>query len=139
MSIKIKYGNDNIKIENIKFIYIYVLDRRIIMKLYHGTSVINGILILKNGFDINKSGSNWGVTYGKGIYFTPNYETARFYAGNDGMVISLNININPFYLTKDVKPNSKKKPKIPEGYDSLINPNGDEVIILNMDVFNVIQ
>ena len=48
------------------------------MLLYHGTTKENAINILKDGFDFEKSGSCWGNTYGKGIYFTPNYETARF-------------------------------------------------------------
>ena len=38
------------------------------MILYHGTSTINALNILKEGFDLKKSGSNWGKTYGKGIY-----------------------------------------------------------------------
>ena len=53
------------------------------MILYHGTTMINALSILKNGFDINKAGENWGTTYGKGIYFSPNYETAQaFYLPN---------------------------------------------------------
>ena len=65
------------------------------MILYHGTSIENALSIFKNGFDINKSGENWGTTYGKGIYFSPNYETAMFYANSDesnpGIVISINV------------------------------------------------
>ena len=72
------------------------------MLLYHGTSKKNGINILKKGFNFELSGSCWGNTYGKGIYFTPNYETARFYAENDGIVISLNIKIKPLFLEKDI-------------------------------------
>ena len=48
------------------------------MILYHGTTIQNALSIMKFGFDINKSGENWGTTYGKGIYFSPNYETAEF-------------------------------------------------------------
>lgn len=101
------------------------------MLLYHGTTKENAINILKDGFDFEKSGSSWGNTYGKGIYFTPNYETARFYATNDGIVLSLNIEIKPFFLVKDISPSSKKKIKIDrEKYNCIVSPNKDEYLIL---------
>ena len=106
-----------------------------IYKLYHGTSAKNALSILKNGFDLEKAGENWGTTYGKGIYFSPNYETAKFYAGEDGIVLSFNLQINPYELKKDIRPNSKRKIKIPFEFDSIINPNRDEVIVTNKDVF----
>tara|TARA_Y100000816_G_scaffold244366_1_gene191966 strand:- start:734 stop:1078 length:345 start_codon:yes stop_codon:yes gene_type:complete len=111
------------------------------MLLYHGTTLDNALSILKNGFDINKAGNNWGITYGKGIYFSPNYETAYFYANNNmskpGIVISVNIDLVPYILKKDISPNQKKKFKLPKDkdYDSIISPNGDEVIIINDKVF----
>ena len=64
---------------------------------------------MQNGFDFEKVGNNWGKTYGNGIYFTPNYETARFYAGENGIVLSFNLNLNMYKLTYDISPNSKKK------------------------------
>ena len=100
------------------------------MLLYHGTTSSNGISIIKNGFDFSKAGSNWGKTYGKGIYFTPNYKTAKFYAGEDGIVISMDIKINSYKLTRDYSPNSKKKINIPHGCNCIINKNNDEYIIL---------
>lgn len=103
-----------------------------IKKLYHGTSIQNGLDILKSGFDFEKSGSNWGNTYGKGIYFTPNYETARFYAGEDGIVISKELEIEVYYLKRDISPNSRKKIKMPDNgnYNCIVNPSGDEYLIL---------
>ena len=112
------------------------------MILYHGTSMINALSILKKGFDISKAGENWGTTYGKGIYFSPNYETAQFYANSDpvnmGIVISINLDLNPYILKKDISPNQKRKFTLPKGkdYDSIVNPNGDEVIIIDQSVFN---
>jgi len=102
------------------------------MFLYHGTSMINALSILKNGFDLNKAGSNYGSTYGKGIYMTPNYETAKFYAGNDGIVLRLNIDVIGYELKKDISPNSKKKIKLPKdkNYNTIISPNKDEYLIL---------
>jgi|TARA_B100000787_G_scaffold136222_1_gene105033 hypothetical protein len=102
------------------------------MILYHGTSCNNAISILKKGFDFNKIGSNYGITYGKGIYFTPNYETAKFYASENGIVVSINVNIIPYYLNKDVSPNSKKKIKIPKdkNYNCIVSPSKDEYLIL---------
>ena len=111
------------------------------MILYHGTTMQNALSILKNGFDINKAGNNWGTTYGKGIYFSPNYDTALFYANSDesnlGIVISINVDLNPFILKKDFSPNQKRKFRLPKdsNYNSIINPNGDEVIIIDQSVF----
>ena len=79
------------------------------MFLYHGTTIENALSILNNGFDFSKVGSNWGNTYGNGIYFSPNYETARFYAREEGIVLKFDIKIIPQYLEKDYSPNSKKK------------------------------
>lgn len=113
------------------------------MILYHGTTMINALSILKNGFDINKAGENWGTTYGKGIYFSPNYETAKFYANSDpkiaGIVISITVDLNPYILKKDISPNQKKKFRLPKdkNYDSIINPNGDEVIIIDQSVLHL--
>ena len=113
------------------------------MILFHGTTMINALSILKNGFDINKAGENWGTTYGKGIYFSPNYETAKFYANSDpkiaGIVISITVDLNPYILKKDISPNQKKKFRLPKdkNYDSIINPNGDEVIIIDQSVLHL--
>ena len=79
-------------------------------KLFHGTNNQNALSILDNGFDFNMCGSNWGSTYGKGIYFTPNLETAKAYS-DDNTIIEVTIDINPFYLKKDKSPSSKKKNK----------------------------
>ena len=102
------------------------------MLLYHGTSCSNAISILKNGFDFNKVGSNYGITYGKGIYLTPNYETARFYAEENGIILSFDVSITPYYLIKDNSPNSKKKIKLPtdQDYNCIVSPNKDEYLIL---------
>ena len=105
------------------------------MILYHGTSTINALNILKEGFDLKKSGSNWGKTYGKGIYFSPNYKTAEFYAGTNGIIISININLdenNIYYLKNYNSPNSRKKPKINNpNIKCLVSPDKDEYLILN--------
>ena len=105
------------------------------MKLYHGTSSEKALSILKFGFDFNKIGENWGTTYGKGIYLSPEYETANFYAGDDGIVLSFTLNIKPYRLTRDIKPNTKKKIVVPEEFDSIINLKGDEIVILKSEVF----
>jgi hypothetical protein len=99
------------------------------MLLYHGTSVENALSILKNGFSFEKCGSNWGKTYGHGIYFTPNYDTAKFYAGDKGIVLSIDIAINGYKLNKYLSPNSKKKIKIPEDYNCVISPDEDEYLV----------
>lgn len=99
------------------------------IKLFHGTNNQNALSIIDNGFDFNKCGSNWGSTYGKGIYFTPNSKTAKAYS-DDNTIIEITIDINPFYLTKDRSPNSKKKIKIPQNYNCIVSPNKDEYVLI---------
>lgn len=97
--------------------------------LYHGTSFDSALAILKSGFNFLKCGSNWGSTYGKAVYFTPNYETARCYAGENGIVLSFVLVVVPYYLKRDISPNSKKKFYLPHGINCLITPNHDEYVI----------
>lgn len=100
-------------------------------KLYHGTSTMNALSILKNGFDFTKAGSNWGKTYGSGIYFSPNYETAKFYATDKGIVLSFTIEIESYLLIKDISPTSKKRLRIPsnKNFNCIVSPNKDEYLI----------
>lgn len=79
--------------------------------LYHGTTMNNALSILKEGFDFNKCGCNWGCTYGKGIYFSPSYDEAHFYAGEDGIVLSFELELECYYLDKDISPSKKKSLK----------------------------
>ena len=79
--------------------------------LYHGTTMANALSILKCGFDFNKCGYNWGSTYGKGIYFSPSYDEAQFYAGEDGMVLSFELDLECYYLKKDISPSKKENLK----------------------------
>jgi maltose-binding protein MalE len=98
------------------------------MILYHGTTTTSMVNILDKGFTFDHCGKNWGSTYGKGIYFTPNYETAKCYAGTDGVVLSLDINVKDYHLlTKLHRPSSIK-----QKYHTkwLITPDFDEYIML---------
>ena len=99
------------------------------MLLYHGTSAAAAISIMGSGFDFSRAGSNWGTTYGKGIYFTPNYRTARFYAGENGIVISVDIMVRPHHLKRGVSASSKKQIRVPEGCNCLVSPDGDEYVV----------
>jgi hypothetical protein len=53
------------------------------MKTYHGTDSKNLYSILKQGFDLKKSGINFGSTFGNGIYTTPNIPYASTYITNN--------------------------------------------------------
>jgi len=99
--------------------------------LYHGTTMNNALSILKEGFDFNKCGCNWGCTYGKGIYFSPSYDEAHFYAGEDGIVLSFELELECYYLDKDISPSKKKKFKVPYGYNCLVNPTGSEYVVFS--------
>ena len=101
--------------------------------LYHGTTLVNALSIMNDGFDFSRCGSNWGSTYGKGIYFTPNRETALFYAGENGIVLSFELDIECYYLKNDISPNKKRKFKLSESYNCLVSPNGDEYILFNIN------
>lgn len=94
------------------------------MILYHGTSIQSMIGILNNGFAFDHCGKNWGSTYGKGIYFTPNYETARCYAGEDGVVLSFVIDVTDYKVLSKFKRPKKIQKKW------LITPDFDEYIML---------
>jgi len=72
------------------------------MKVYHGTFKPN--FIITDGFDLDKCGSGWGLTYGRGIYFAPTHDEALTY----GAVLECEINYNPFYLEKDYSVSSRK-------------------------------
>ena len=98
------------------------------MLLYHGTTTTSMVNILDKGFTFDHCGKNWGSTYGKGIYFTPNYETAKCYAGKDGVVLSFDFDVKDYHLlTKLHRPSSKK-----QKYHTkwLITPDFDEYIML---------
>jgi len=114
------------KNENINRINIYI---SLTMRLYHGTTAAAAISIMESGFDFSRAGTNWGTTYGKGIYFTPNYKTARFYAGENGIVISVDIEVKPHYLKRAVSASSKKQIKVPEECNCLVSPDGDEYVV----------
>tara|TARA_A100001015_G_scaffold300172_1_gene385227 strand:- start:769 stop:1131 length:363 start_codon:yes stop_codon:yes gene_type:complete len=79
------------------------------MILYHGTSKENAESIKRNEFSFEYIGKNWGSTYGKAIYFTNCYKTAKCYSGLSGVVLIVNIeNIDYQKLHKDYSPNDKK-------------------------------
>ena len=100
------------------------------MILYHGTNISAALNILNEGFNFNYSGTNWGSTYGKGIYFTPNYETAKCYAGENGIILKFDFDTSDStILTKYYSPN--KKLKLKKTTKWLITPDNDEYIMLN--------
>lgn len=100
------------------------------MLLYHGTSTTNALGILNKGFDTNKIGTNWGTTYGNGIYFTPRYETARVYAGDTGIVLSFIIDVSDYHVLVKFKNPSTRKNFERLNKKWIITPDNDEYILL---------
>lgn len=107
------------------------------MLLYHGTTRDNGENIIKEqSFNLDRTGENWGVTYGKGVYLTPNLEEAKRYGD---MVLVVKCEIKEYKLNQRFSPNDKKHKKllnklirkeIEEGeYDSLVTLDEDEYIL----------
>ena len=117
-----------------------------IKTLYHGTTIDNANSILELGyFDSNKKkDEGWGQTYGQGVYLTPNLQTAITYAGTEGIVIQLDIEVRPHYLSRDFSPNNNKHRKqinrlIAElqantDRNCLLNKNGDEFLYFGKDI-----
>ena len=102
------------------------------MILYHGTSIQNAESIKKIGFSSEFIGKNWGSTYGKAIYFTDCYETAKFYAGESGVVLTVDIeNVNCLKLDKDYSPNNKKHNKEVKSIIMYIMFNSNKNCLLN--------
>ena len=109
--------------------------------VYHGTSLDNMELIIKNGFDSNKIGTGWGTTYGNGIYLALDPNIANLYSGNTGIVLEVTIKYNPYKLLNSYKPNNKKHIKslamlkhkvIEEGYTCFVSPNNEEIILFDI-------
>ena len=52
---------------------------------------------------------------------------------------SINLDLNPFMLKKDFSPNQKRKFRLPKDskYDSIINANGDEVVIIDPSILAI--
>lgn len=61
-------------------------------KLYHGTPDPNNALaILRNSLFLSKPDQGYAY-YGRGTYTDPNYEIAKLYAGDKGLVMELEVN-----------------------------------------------
>ena len=104
------------------------------MKVYHGTTVPYSIIL--NGFDLDKCGTGWGLTYGRGIYFAPYPELASTY----GRVLECEINYNPLYLEKDYSVSSRKHRRelyklrelaIKQGKTCFVTKNKLEIIVFD--------
>ena len=99
------------------------------MLLFHGTSVESALNILLKGFQFDHCGENWGSTYGKAIYFTPSYETARCYSGPEGIVLSFSMDTSDSYsLKKLLSPSSRTIIRTDKKW--LITPDLEEYIML---------
>ena len=120
------------------------------MILYHGTSKENAESIKRNGFSSEYIGKNWGSTYGKAIYFTNCYKTAKCYTGLSGVVLTIYIkNVNYLKLHKDYSPNDKKHIKeiksiimyllINSNKNCLLNYNENEYIFFNRFTYIIIS
>ena len=96
-----------------------------IVVLYHGTSIESGESIMNNGFSLDYAGKGWGLTYGKGVYFTPNIKEAWIYS--DGAILKCNVEINKSYRVKHKI--GKMKNKWQKINDSLITSDRSEYVI----------
>jgi len=107
--------------------------------VYHGTTKLNKISIIDQGFDMSKFGTGWGTTYGDGIYFSPNLNTALSYS-DDNTIVEVSIKYIPYHLDRDYKPTNKKDQKklkdlrydtIKQGYTCFVTKNNDEIVVFD--------
>lgn len=119
------------------------------MILYHGTSKENAESIKRNGFSLEYVGKSWGSTYGKVIYFTNCYKTAKCYSGSEGYVLTVDIdNVNYLKLDKDYSPNNNNHitqiksiimyVKINTNKNCLLNYSENEYIFFNKFNYRII-
>lgn len=115
------------------------------MLLYTGTSHQAFSNIIKNGFQNNFIGSNYGTTYGEGFYFTPDYEVAKSYS--TGIIIWIDIDINLYNLddfccSKDFKKQRKQiiklRKTVEKTHDGFIkyHRKDDKIIETEVIIFN---
>ena len=107
------------------------------MFLYHGTTTENAnTIILQQKFDLNLCGSQWGSTYGKGIYFSPSKQEARVYGET---ILQIETNVEPLKLDKHYSPNDRnhkrqiKKILYTLVPDALFSCDNKEVVIFNTE------
>lgn len=119
------------------------------MILYHGTSKENAEFIKRNGFSSEYIGKNCGSIYGKVIYFTNCYKTAKCYAGQSGVVLTVDIeNVNYLKLDRDYSLNDKNHIReiesmimyimINSNKNCLLNYNENEYIFFNRFKYTII-
>ena len=87
---------------------------------YHGTSLEAAMDIQKNGFDVRKSGSNAGMSLGRGLYVTTTLEKALNYAKRTpckGAIFELRVELGQCYSVTDNSDRNKAKWQ-DMGYDS---------------------
>ena len=114
--------------------------------LYHGTSKENAIKICEyGGFSLDFSGTSWGSTFGKGIYFSGDINEARVYSGEDGVILSCELDVNGFQLKKGYSPNCRNdrreikrivKSLESNGYNCLITKDSSEYIFFDSVLFD---
>ena len=113
--------------------------------LYHGTTKENALGISRSGFSTEYSGTNWGSTFGKGVYFTNNMDEAFVYSGNNGVVLMIDVDINGFQLRKNYSPtdrNDRREIKKlittlkNSNYNCLITKDEKEFVFFNGVSFN---
>lgn len=84
-----------------------------ITTLYHGGPLTKLNNMLSNGFrkprEHSAHGSNYGKTFGPGLYFTKSVDVARFYS-DDGPILKIDLNKTlRLYEIKPISPNDKRK------------------------------
>ena len=107
-------NNFEIKSKNMKYL------------AFHGTDTDNITSIIENGFILDKF-TNFGATYGRGVYLSPYPIEARCYSDSDKVIVCEVVIDNPFI--EKTKQNKRMKNIWQRTYDTYINRFGTEYVI----------
>jgi len=119
------------------------------MLIYHSSnSVESTYKILREGFDKKYIGSGYGSTFGRGIYFTPNFEYACTYNIDIKEIIKCEIDIYKYKcisydMNTNTNNNIKKINKLLKSNPDILLVNKDkeivEVVVYNIDIIRNIE
>ena len=96
--------------------------------LYRGGNINTYKSIIKQGFDLSKIGTNYGLTLGKGIYFSPSKTEALGYSKDRLTILEIPVKLRSYKLSKSYSIDDKNHKKylkklknnlLEKGYNSL--------------------
>lgn len=101
------------------------------MQVYHGTSLANALSIQTEGFTPSSHGA-----YGPGVYLTPSLRYATYYAGPDGAVLTVRVDLYDDAIhtvaSRDITNHSEAS-----RYPALLSPDGKILLVKSAGLLTV--